>query len=113
MKRHIGLFIAITVLVVGPALAASQAAMNQFFPNRSARTALADLVGDVRLIVAIASLTMSDRGQSPLTSSQASRIAIGLYRPAPGGVAFGGRIEPAALELPGLHDVPRVGHAAN
>jgi hypothetical protein len=82
------------------------AAMNQFFPQRPQRTPLASLADDDGPILAIASLTMADKPQTDLTSLPVSQIAIELYRPLPGGVALGGRFAPAALAVPGLHEVP-------
>lgn len=61
---------------------------------------------DGRPVLAIASLTpVSNPGDTtnPLSFAQ---IAIELYTPLPGGVAAGGRFAPAALDVPGLRDLP-------
>lgn len=83
--------------------------VKQFFPAAPAGTAARKPMGDVPdegPVLAIASLTMSDKPQGDATSLPVSQIAIELYRPLPGGLALGGRFAPAALKVPGLQVVP-------
>jgi hypothetical protein len=79
---------------------------NQFFPDRKARTPLANIPDDGQPIMAIATITPSDTAKVDRTSLPVSQIAIELYKPLPGGIAIGGRFAPAALVVPGLIDVP-------
>ncbi len=65
---------------------------------------LAGVPNDSGPILAIASLTMSDK---PATKSQplpVSQIAIELYQPLPGGVFVGGRFAPKSVKVPGMRD---------
>ena len=75
------------------------------FPGGGARTPMPD-VPDQGPILAVASLTMSEKAPAGVTSMPISQIAIELYQPLPGGLALGGRFAPATLEVPGLIDVP-------
>jgi hypothetical protein len=83
-----------------------QQLMAQFFPGAPARTPMPDVTDDGRPILAVASLTMTDKPASGVTSLPVSQIAIELYQPLPGGIALGGRFSPLALKVPGLTDVP-------
>lgn len=77
-------------------------AMRMLAPSGSTRPPLADLPDDGTPVLAIASVTMSEGAPGAAPFSQ---IAIELYRPAPGGLALGGRFAPATLKVPGLMDI--------
>src|SRR5215471_15109999 len=66
-----------------------QQLMTQFFPTATGHTP----------ILAVASLTMSDKPPSAITSMPVSQIAIELYQPLPGGIALGGRFAPSTLKV--------------
>ena len=81
-----------------------QAAMRMFTPGGSSgRKPLADNTGP---ILAIASLTMTDKPQGAGVQLPGSQIAIELYAPLPGGLAAGGRFAPSSVKVPGLLEVP-------
>ena len=86
-----------------------RAVMKQFTPPASPdqpkRPPLADVSDDGGPILAIASVTLVDPSQAPPGAPPFKQIAIELYRPLPGGVAFGGRFAPATLKVPGLRDI--------
>lgn len=83
-----------------------QRLMSQFFPTAPERTPMAAVQDDGRPILAVASLTMTDKPASTITSLPISQIAIELYQPLPGGIALGGRFSPSTMKVPGLTDVP-------
>ena len=66
------------------------------------RKPLADVPDDIGPIMAIASLTMSEKPQVPGVQIPVSQIAIELYAPLPGGLAAGGRFAPATVKVKGL-----------
>jgi len=70
------------------------------------RKPLADIPDDIGPIMAIASLTMSEKPQVPGVQMPVSQIAIELYAPLPGGLAAGGRFAPATVKVKGLVEVP-------
>lgn len=70
------------------------------------RKPLADVPDDIGPIMAIASLTMSEKPQVPGVQMPVSQIAIELYAPLPGGIAAGGRFAPATVKVKGLVEVP-------
>jgi hypothetical protein len=84
-----------------------RAAMKQFFPqaDQSKRTPMADVPDDGAPIMAIASLTLTDKTQPGATTFPFSQIAIELYRPLPGGLALGGRFAPSTVKVPGMLNV--------
>jgi hypothetical protein len=85
---------------------AHQAYMRTITPGAgSGRTPLADIADNSGPILAIASLTMSDKPQVAGVQMPISQIAIELYAPLPGGLAAGGRFAPATVNVPGLVDV--------
>lgn len=57
-------------------------------------------------ILVIASLTLTAR-PDPGQKMPLAQIAIELYTPLPGGFAYGGRLAPETLKVPGLQSVPR------
>jgi hypothetical protein len=83
-----------------------QQLMAQFFPNATARTPIPDVPDNDQPILAVASLTMSDKPVTGVTSLAISQIAVELYQPLPGGIALGGRFAPGVMKVPGLTDVP-------
>jgi len=83
-----------------------QQLMTQFFPTATGHTPMPDVPDNGQPILAVASLTMSDKPPSAITSMPVSQIAIELYQPLPGGIALGGRFAPSTLKVPGLADVP-------
>jgi hypothetical protein len=89
-----------------------QGVMNQFFPGRPERTPLVDIPDDGAPVLAIASVTMTDKPTGVAGSMPIAQIAIELYRPLPGGIAVGGRFAPANLPVPGLRDLPSAAGAA-
>ena len=72
----------------------------------SGRKPLADVPDNSGPILAIASLTMTDKPQIAGVSMPVSQIAIELYAPLPGGLAAGGRFAPATVKVPGLIERP-------
>lgn len=78
--------------------------MNKFFPNRSEREPMADIPEDSGPILAIASITFSDKKEFDSTSLPISQIAIELYKPMPGGLAMGGTFAPKGLKVEGMQD---------
>jgi hypothetical protein len=69
------------------------------------RTPLADIADDSGPILAIASLTLSDKPQVNGVQLPVSQIAIELYAPLPGGLAAGGRFAPDTVKVKGLVEV--------
>jgi hypothetical protein len=76
--------------------------MNKFFPNRPDREPLADIPDDSGPILAIASITFSDKSQFANTPLPISQIAIELYQPISGGLSMGGTFAPEGLKVDGL-----------
>jgi hypothetical protein len=70
------------------------------------RKPLADVPDDIGPIMAIASLTLSDKPQVAGVQIPVSQIAIELYAPLPGGLAAGGRFAPSSVKVKGLVEVP-------
>src|SRR3954470_13082089 len=75
-----------------------QQLMSRFFPTVGERTPMPDVPDNEQPILAIASLTMSDKPPSNVTSLPISQIAIELYQPLPGGISLGGRFSPLAMK---------------
>ncbi|HEY1307553.1 MAG TPA: hypothetical protein VGF24_28565 [Vicinamibacterales bacterium] len=70
------------------------------------RTPLADIADDSGPILAIASLTLSDKPQVNGVQLPVSQIAIELYAPLPGGLSSGGRFAPSTVKVKGLVEMP-------
>lgn len=81
-----------------------QGAMRQFFPNQQYRPPLAEVPDDIGPIMAIASITFSDKARVDATTLPISQIAIELYSPVTGGISLGGRFAPDNLQVPRLKD---------
>ena len=69
------------------------------------RKPLAEIADDSGPILAIASLTMSDKPQVTGIQIPVSQIAIELYAPLPGGLAAGGRFAPSTVKVHGLVEI--------
>ena len=74
--------------------------------GNAGRKPLADIADDSGPILAIASLTLSDKPQVGGVQLPVSQIAIELYAPLPGGLAAGGRFAPDTVKVKGLVEVP-------
>jgi hypothetical protein len=79
---------------------------NAFFPDRPPHTPLAGIADDAGPILAIASITMSERPQFEGVNLPISQIAIELYQPLPGGFYLGGRFAPGNVAVPMLQGQP-------
>jgi hypothetical protein len=77
------------------------ALMKRFFPERTggSRKPLADVPDDSGPIMAIASITLTDKQtkENPLPYKQ---IAIELYQPLGGGISIGGKFAPDKMKVP-------------
>jgi hypothetical protein len=84
-----------------------QQAMQMFAAGASSgRTPLAGIPDDSGPILAVASMTMSEKPQVGGVPMPVSQIAIELYAPLPGGLAAGGRFAPGSVKVPGLVEAP-------
>lgn len=81
-----------------------QDVMSRFFPNRAPREALADIPENSGPIMAIASITFTDKPQLEATPLPISQIAIELYSPVSGGLFLGGKFAPDSLKVKGIKD---------
>jgi len=69
-------------------------------PPAEGHEPMADIADDVGPILAIASLTMSDKPQVEGIRMPISQIAIELYKPLNGGISMGGRFAPEGMKVP-------------
>jgi hypothetical protein len=84
-----------------------QQLMKMYTPTSSTgRKPLADIPDDSGPIMAIASLTVTDKPQVGGVQLPVSQIAIELYAPLPGGLAAGGRFAPTSVKVQGLIEAP-------
>jgi hypothetical protein len=74
--------------------------------SSTGRKPLADIPDDSGPIMAIASLTVTDKPQVGGVQLPVSQIAIELYAPLPGGLAAGGRFAPTSVKVQGLIEAP-------
>jgi hypothetical protein len=81
------------------------AMMKQFFPDRKNKKPLADVPDDSGPIMAIASITLTDKPtkENPLPYKQ---IAIEIYQPLGGGISIGGKFSPEKMVVPERKDGP-------
>lgn len=81
------------------------ALMKQFFPERKGRKPLADVPDDSGPIMAIASITLTEKPtkENPLPYKQ---IAIEIYQPLGGGISIGGKFSPEKMVIPERNDKP-------
>ncbi len=81
-------------------------AMRTFFPNEKPNPKpLAEIPDNSGPIMAIASITFTDKPKVEGTSLPISQIAIELYAPLKGGLHFGGTFAPEKLKAPGVKPV--------
>ena len=78
--------------------------MKQFFPERDHAKPLKDVPDDSGPIMAIASITFSDKPRLKETPLPISQISIELYQPLSGGISLGGRFAPEGLKVPKMKD---------
>lgn len=81
-----------------------QQAMRMFFPNFKPGEPLKGVPDDVGPIMAIASLTLTDKPQFKGTTLPLSQMSIELYAPITGGIFAGGRFAPDSLKVPNMRD---------
>lgn len=81
-----------------------QKLMKDSFPDRSYSKPLKDIPENSGPIMAIASITFSNKPQLKETDLPISQIAIELYQPMSGGIHLGGRFAPEALKVPNMQD---------
>lgn len=82
------------------------ALMKQFFPERkSDKKPLADVPDDSGPIMAIASITLTEKPtkENPLPYKQ---IAIEIYQPLGGGISIGGKFSPEKMVVPDRKEKP-------
>ncbi len=82
-----------------------QEVQKSFFPKRKMSKPLEGVRDDVGPIMAIASITMSDKPQFEATGLPISQIAIELYQPLTGGIFLGGRFAPENLKVKDMEDL--------
>jgi len=86
-----------------------QRTMRGAFPDFEPKGPLKDVPEDAGPILAIASLTFTEQASGEGRPLPISQIAIELYRPVAGGLAFGGRFAPDRLVVPGVRDYTNQG----
>ena len=79
-------------------------AMKMGFPDHTAGEPLKGVPDNDFPIMAVASLTLSDKPAVEGTQFPIKQIAIELYQPITGGLFFGGRFAPDALKVPDMKD---------
>lgn len=80
-----------------------QDAMKKFFPNfPGGGEALAGFKDDKSPLLVVATVTPSDKQGVAGSNLAISQIAIEIYTPVPGGLAFNGGFGPEAMKVPGL-----------
>jgi hypothetical protein len=84
-----------------------QGAMKGFFPGHKADAPLKNVADESGPILAIASITMTDKPRYKESSLPISQIAIELYQPVSGGIYLGGRFAPDSLKVPGMRDIAK------
>ncbi len=81
-----------------------QHAMKMLLADRKPDPPLQGVPDDVGPILAIASLTFSDKPQYEGASMPISQISIELYKPLTGGIFLGSRFAPEGLKVNGMKD---------
>ncbi len=81
-----------------------QQVMKQFFPGQDYSKPLKAVPDDSGPIMAIASITFTDKPRLKETPLPISQISIELYQPVSGGIFLGGRFAPAGLKVPKMRD---------
>lgn len=82
-----------------------QKAMKTFFRESAPGQPLKDIPDGTGPIMAIASITFTDKSQFQETSLPISQIAIELYQPLTGGIFLGGRFAPERVKVHKLLDL--------
>ncbi len=78
--------------------------MRSFFPADKYDKPLQDVPDDGKPIMAIASITFSDKPKFKESTLPISQISIELYQPLTGGIFLGGRFAPEAMKEPKMKD---------
>jgi hypothetical protein len=78
--------------------------MRTFFPAEKYDKPMQDVPDDGKPIMAIASITFSDKPKFKETTLPISQISIELYQPLTGGIFLGGRFAPEAMKEPKMKD---------
>ncbi len=78
--------------------------MKQSFPDQTYSKPLKDIPDNSGPIMAIASITFTNKPQLKETDLPISQIAIELYQPMSGGIFLGGRFAPEGLKVPNMQD---------
>jgi hypothetical protein len=81
-----------------------QGVMKAFFSDGPSRKPMQDVPDDMGPIMAIASITFSDKAHFEETDLPISQIAIELYTPVTGGIFLGGRFAPDAVKVNNMKD---------
>ena len=83
-------------------------AMQMGVPGHTPSEPLKGVPDNIGPVMAIASLTMSDKAAAPGMAIPVSQISIELYTPITGGIFVGGRFAPESLKVPGMKDLTPV-----
>jgi hypothetical protein len=78
--------------------------MRTFFPSEKYDKPMREVPDDGKPIMAIASITFSDKPKFKETTLPISQISIELYQPLTGGIFLGGRFAPEAMKEPKMKD---------
>jgi len=81
-----------------------QGVQEAFFPDGQEYTPLKDVPDDMGPIMAIASITFSDKEHFEATNLAISQIAIELYTPVSGGLFLGSKFAPDAVKVKNMKD---------
>ncbi len=81
-----------------------QGVQEAFFPDEQEYTPLKDVPDDMGPIMAIASITFSDKEHFEATNLPISQIAIELYTPVSGGLFLGSKFAPDAVKVKNMKD---------
>jgi hypothetical protein len=79
--------------------------MKQFFPGREYSKPLKEVPDNSGPILAIASITFTDKPRFKETPLPISQISIELYQPVTGGIFLGSRFAPEGLKVPKMRDI--------
>lgn len=79
-------------------------AMGMFFPEAEPAEPLKDIPDGAGPILAIASITFSDKDKMKESAMPISQISIELYQPLSGGLYIGSRFAPEGLKVPKMKD---------
>ncbi len=82
-----------------------QGVLKSSFPGYKPMGPLKGVPDEIGPIMAIASLTLTDKPHYEGMALPISQISIELYRPITGGIFLGSRFAPDSLKVPGMHDL--------